>query len=66
MIVSHDTDLIETVRTIVASNQKAVADYKSGKEKAFMSLFGQCMRELKGNCDPQTLKTILTEYIADI
>ena len=67
MIVSHDTELIEqTVRTIVASNQKAVADYKRGKEKAFMALFGQCMRELKGNCDPQTLKTILAEYIADL
>ena len=35
----------------------------SGKEKALMALFGKCMKELKGNCDPQTLRTILIEEI---
>ena len=36
---------------------------KGGKEKALMSLFGKCMKELKGNCDPQVLRTILIDYI---
>jgi Asp-tRNA(Asn)/Glu-tRNA(Gln) amidotransferase B subunit len=28
-----------------------------------MALFGKCMKELKGNCDPQTLRTLLLETI---
>ena len=63
-IVSNDTGLIEaTVKAAVAADPKAVADYKGGKEKAIMSIFGKCMRELKGNCDPQTLRGILIDYI---
>jgi Asp-tRNA(Asn)/Glu-tRNA(Gln) amidotransferase B subunit len=29
-----------------------------------MALFGKCMKELKGNCDPQTLRTVLIDEIA--
>lgn len=63
-IMSNDTDLIDkVVAEVIASDPKAVSDYKSGKEKAIMSLFGKCMRELKGNCDPQVLKTILVDAV---
>ncbi len=66
-IVSNDTGLIEkTVKEAVDADPKAVADYKAGKEKAIMSIFGKCMKELKGNCDPQTLRTILIDYINKI
>ena len=64
LIVSNDTGLIEsTVKAAIAADPKAVSDFKSGKEKALMALFGKCMKELKGNCDPQTLRTILIEEI---
>ena len=67
MIVSNDTGLIEsTVKAVVASDPKAVADYKGGKEKAIQSLFGRCMKELKGNCDPQVLRKILVDYVNSI
>ncbi len=63
-VVSNDTGLIEqVVKTVVASDPKAVSDYKGGKEKALMSLFGRCMKELRGNCDPQTLRAILIEEV---
>ena len=63
-IMSNDTGLIEkTVKEAIAAEPKAVADYKGGKEKAIMSIFGRCMKELKGNCDPQTLRTILIDTI---
>ncbi len=63
-IMSNDTDLIDkVVAEVIASDPKAVSDYKSGKEKAIMSLCGKCMRELKGNCDPQVLKTILVDAV---
>ncbi len=64
-IVSNDTGAIEeTVKRIVAADPKSVADYKGGKEKALMALFGKCMKELKGNCDPQVLRTMLLDCIS--
>ena len=63
-IVSNDTGLIESViKNVLAAEAKSVADYKSGKEKALMAIFGRCMRELKGNCDPQMLRTLLIDNI---
>ena len=63
-IVSNDTGKIEdVVKTIIAANPKSVADYKSGKEKALMAIFGQCMRELKGNCDPNILRELILKNI---
>lgn len=64
LIVSNDTGLIEkTVKAAIEADPKAVSDYKSGKEKAIMSIFGKCMKELRGNCDPQVLRTILIDMI---
>ena len=46
--------------------KRIVEDYKKGKEKAIMSIFGKCMKELKGNCDPQVLNKILREYVSKL
>ena len=63
-IVSNDTGLIEKViKEAIAADPKAVADFKGGKEKALMALFGKCMKQLKGNCDPQVLRTLLIDEI---
>lgn len=63
-IVSNDTGLIDKViKEVIESDPKAVQDYKSGKEKAIMALFGKCMRELKGNCDPQVLRQRLIDAV---
>ena len=63
-IVSNDTGKIEgVIRAVVAADPKSVADYKGGKEKALMALFGKCMKELKGNCDPQVLRELLLKII---
>ena len=63
-IVSNDTGKIESViAAAIAADPKAVADFKGGKEKALMALFGKCMKELKGNCDPQTLREMLIDAV---
>ena len=67
LVVSGDTGKIEAVvKAAVEADPKAVADFKGGKEKALMALFGKCMKELRGNCDPQTLRGILIDYIAKL
>ena len=64
LIISNDTSLVEkVVKEVIAEDQKSVSDYKSGKEKALMALFGKCMRSLKGNCDPQVLREILIRTV---
>lgn len=59
-IISNDMGQIEEIiKAVIEENAKAAEDYRSGKEKAFMALFGQCMRRLKGNCNPQVLEEML-------
>lgn len=65
LVMSNDIEKVEAVvRAVVEADPKAVADYTGGKEKALMALFGKCMKELKGNCDPQTLKSVLINHIS--
>ena len=67
MIVSNDTGLLEkVVREVVLADPKSVADYKGGREKVLMAFFGRCMKELRGNCDPQTLQKALKDFIDSI
>lgn len=63
-IISNDTDNIEAViRAVIAADPKSVEDFKGGKEKALMALFGKCMKELRGNCSPQLLREMLLKII---
>ncbi len=67
LILSNDTGAVEAiVKNVVATDTKSVTDYKNGKEKALMALFGKCMKELKGNCNPQTLRELLIKEINNI
>ncbi len=64
LILSNDTGLVEKiVKEVVATDTKSVTDYKNGKEKALMALFGKCMKQLQGNCNPQTLRELLIKEI---
>ena len=66
-IVSNDTSFIENiVKEVIAGDPKSVADFKGGKEKALMALFGKCMKQLKGNANPQVLREILIAEINKI
>lgn len=65
-IVNNDMGAIEAiVKEVVAADTKSVTDYKSGKEKALMALFGKCMKQLKGNCNPQVLRELLIKVIRE-
>ncbi len=59
-----DTGLVKSVaEQVLAANPKSVADYRSGKEKAFGFLVGQTMRQLKGQAAPQLVNDILRELL---
>ena len=60
--VQADEGLIASViDKAIEANPAAVADYRAGKEKALMAIFGACMKELRGNGDPQVIKALLEE-----
>ena len=51
------------IEKVIAANEAAVADYRSGKEKALQAIFGSCMRELKGAGDPAVIKSLLEKKL---
>ncbi|MCX7841578.1 MAG: Asp-tRNA(Asn)/Glu-tRNA(Gln) amidotransferase subunit GatB [Clostridia bacterium] len=62
-VVSDEGALAAIVKKILDANPQSVADYKSGKEKAFGFLVGQAMRETKGKANPQLINKILKDEI---
>lgn len=61
----QDVALVEgAVAQVLESNPQSVADYRGGKEKAFGFLVGQTMGKLQGKADPQTVRRVLLEQLA--
>jgi len=64
LIQITDTATIEKiVKEIISKNQKAIKDYKKGKENAFQFLIGQIMAQTKGKANPQIVKDILSKEL---
>ena len=55
----------QVVEQVLSANEKSVADYRSGKEKAFGFLVGQVMRQLKGQAAPAVVRRVLLEQLAE-
>jgi aspartyl-tRNA(Asn)/glutamyl-tRNA(Gln) amidotransferase subunit B len=60
----HDaTALTGAVETVLAQEEKAVAEYRSGKQAALQYLLGKSMKESKGAGNPEELKKLLVEKL---
>ena len=60
-----DAGLVTSVvEQVLAANEKSVADFKAGKEKAFGFLVGQVMRQLKGQAAPAVVNQVLREKLS--
>lgn len=60
----QNTDNIDSlVDDIIKENQKAVEDYKSGKETSIGFLVGQVMQKTKGSVDPNKARLVLIEKL---
>lgn len=51
------------VEKVLGANQKAVAEFKSGKQKALEFLVGQVVREAKGAADAKTVRDLILKLI---
>lgn len=47
----------------IRENEKAVADYRAGKEKAFFSVMGCLMKKTGGKAEPEKVKRILLNIL---
>ena len=63
--ISGTDELRGIVRRVIASNEKAVADYRAGKEASLKFLLGQVMRETKGRATPQVAQELIAMELAE-
>jgi len=63
--VSDEGLLKEAIASVIARNQKTVADYKSGTTNAFTFLVGQVMKETKGKANPALVNRLLKENLGE-
>ncbi len=59
--VSDAAPIEKALENAVAANPKAVAELESGKHSTAMWFFGQIMRELKGQGNPETVGAVIAE-----
>ena len=57
-------EIEKIVDQVLAANAPQVADYKSGKDKAFNSLVGQVMKASKGKANPAQVTALLKQKLA--
>ncbi|MDH5642521.1 MAG: hypothetical protein OEY28_14630, partial [Nitrospira sp.] len=64
-LIEKDDGAIEAIiaEVIAEYADKAVADYRAGKQQALGFLVGQCMRKLKGKADPKQLSPLLIKAL---
>jgi len=63
--ISDQSQIEEIVKKIIEKNQKAVEDYKKGKENAIQFLLGGVMRETKGKVNPEEAKKVILKLIKE-
>ena len=49
---------------VLANNTKSVEEFRSGKQKAFNALVGQCMKATKGKANPAQVNELLRKKLA--
>ena len=61
--ISDSASIEKLVDEVLAKNEKQVADYRAGKEKAFNSLVGQVMKATQGKANPAQVNEILRKKL---
>jgi aspartyl-tRNA(Asn)/glutamyl-tRNA(Gln) amidotransferase subunit B len=61
--VSDESAIAAVVDEVIASETKAVADYRAGNKRAIEALFGKVMGRMKGKADPQVVRSLLTQKL---
>ena len=60
---SNEDELRKIVNEVIIANEQAVADYKSGNDRAFGALVGQAMKATEGKGNPPVINKLLHERL---
>ena len=60
---NNEEELKGVVLDVISNNEKAVSEYKSGKESSLQYLIGQGMKATKGSANPQILRKLFVEEL---
>lgn len=63
--ISDPEALAELAQEVIAANPGATADYLKGKTKALGYLMGAAMKASQGRANPESLKKILAQKLAE-
>ena len=58
-----ELDIVKIVKDIINKNEKAVKEFKSGKQEALQFLIGLVLKETRRQADPKTIKGIIEKEI---
>jgi aspartyl-tRNA(Asn)/glutamyl-tRNA(Gln) amidotransferase subunit B len=61
--VSDVTAIQQFVDSVIAANEKSVAEFRAGKEKALQSLIGQVMKASQGKANPAQVNELLRKKL---
>ena len=61
--ITDESEIEKIIEKVISENEKAVSDYKKGKEASFQFLIGQIMRESKGKANPEKISKILKKLL---
>jgi len=61
--ISDGGEIAKIVDKVIADNEKAVADYRSGKEQSMTFLIGQVMKTSKGKANPAVVRQIIVDKL---
>lgn len=65
LLQTNDAETLKPIiETVIASNEKIVADYKAGKQAALQALVGIVMKETKGAANPAQTLEILKDLLS--
>lgn len=62
--ITDEAEIEKIIKDVIAKNEKAVLDYKSGKENAFQFLIGQVMARAKGKANPGVVNKIIKKLLS--
>jgi aspartyl-tRNA(Asn)/glutamyl-tRNA(Gln) amidotransferase subunit B len=63
--ISDESTIIKICEEAISESSKAVAEFKSGKERAIGAIIGLVMKKSNGQANPQVVNKILLEKLKD-
>jgi aspartyl-tRNA(Asn)/glutamyl-tRNA(Gln) amidotransferase subunit B len=66
ILITDEAEIEKIVRHVISENQKAISDFKKGKETALQFLIGKIMAKTKGKANPKIAREVLTKILKEI